>query len=372
MEGSPDIGNRKYLIGLREDGRPHLPDFDLDHVATDDVRYMLKTYIEFIWSGYLTLGQLLYLPWKCADFAANRSVVQQKVAVPWDLLDTAALRRKFLVNPKSFSHVKTLDPMRMTPRDVYNILDLLLKDQSSGVQTLAFSIRNSFDSHANQRDDDNSELPDPLTPLKPHASSIGDLGIDNVITEMDNDISGLHDPFTEKRTFDTANTERHPASPRKEGVRELKNNAMAEIISDHSERYCNPHLQNSLPLSSTPAATSLVVGLPFESPPPSSESMVEVAIRNVARAGYLSITHDAVNPDQTSSQLEGVNSKPKKRTQEEMEQEDSGKKMKKRAKIAVPAREQSLRYGRCHYLAHIALLMLLELVSKIPITRTRV
>ena len=55
-----------------------------------------------------------------------------------------------------------------------------------------------------------------------------------------------------------------------------------------------------------------------------------------------------------------------------MEQEDSGKKMKKRAKIPVPAREQSLRYGRCHYLAYIALLMLLELVSKIPTTRTRV
>jgi len=196
----------------------------------------------------------------------------------------------------------------MTPRDVYNVLDLLLKGQSSGVQTLEFSIRNSFDSHAyaNQRDDDNSELPDPLTPPKPRTSSIGDLGIDNVITEMDNDISGLHDPFTEKCTFDTANTERHPASPRKEGIGELKNNAMAEIISDHLERYCNPHLQNSLPLSSTPAATFLVVGLPFESPPPSSESMVEVAIRNVARAGYLSITHDAINPDQTSSQLEGV------------------------------------------------------------------
>jgi hypothetical protein len=110
----------------------------------------------------------------------------------------------------------------MTPRDVYNVLDLLLKGQSSGVQTLEFSIRNSFDSHANQRDDDNSELPDPLTPPKPRASSIGDLGIDNVITKTDNDISGLHDPFTEKRTFDTANTERHPASPRKEGVRELK------------------------------------------------------------------------------------------------------------------------------------------------------
>jgi hypothetical protein len=198
----------------------------------------------------------------------------------------------------------------MTPRDAYNVLDLLLKGQSSGVQTLEFSIRNSFDSHANQRDDDNSELPDPLTPPKPRTSSIGDLGIDN--------------------------------APRKEGVGELKNNAMAEIISDHSERYCDPH---SLPLSLTPAATSLVVGLPFESPPPSSESMVEVAIRNVARAGYLSITHDAINPDQTSSQLEGVNSKSKKRTQEEMEQEDgSGKKMKKRAKIAVPAREQSLRY----------------------------
>ncbi len=51
--------------------------------------------------------------------------------------------------------------------------------------------------------------------------------------------------------------------------------------------------------------------------------------------------------------LKGLNSKPKKQTQEEMEQEDSGKKMKKRAKLAVPAREQSLRYDAIIWLTSL-------------------
>jgi hypothetical protein len=105
------------------------------------------------------------------------------------------------------------------------------------------------------------------------------------------------------------------------------------------------HSSNLEGSSDIPAAVSPVpvVGLSFKSP--SSESMVEVAIQNVARAGYLSITHAAINADQSPSQ-QGVHmttTNSKKRT--EMEQE--GNPMKKRAKITVPAREQSSRYG-CH------------------------
>ena len=363
---------------------------------------------------------MFHLPWQCAEFAVNQSVVQDKVTVPWDLLDKAALHKKLLVNSETFSHVKTLDPLRMTPRDVYEVLDLLLKGQTSGVQLLEFSIRDNFDSNANLQDDDISELPDPPTPPpKPRTASPGEMGIDNATTELDNDISGLH-------------TERHPASPRNvdiectiagldndvsytswakrtveseprtassrnigiDGATETDNgtsslrgssiqsqskgadgtepyntretgvdNAMAEIVSHHSvqiwaERNTDsdhhtaigPHLQDSLSPLSAPAAASPVVGLPFKSPPPSSESVIEVAIHNVARAGYLSITHPtAINADQTPSQqgvnVTSTNSNSKKRTQKETEQEeDSGKQTKKRAKITIPAREQSLRY----------------------------
>jgi hypothetical protein len=96
---------------------------------------------------------VFHLPWQCAEFAIKQSVVQDEVTVPWDLLDTAALRRKLLVNSETFSHVKTLDPMRMTPREVYDVLDLLLKGQTSGVQPLEFSIRDNFDSNTNLQDE---------------------------------------------------------------------------------------------------------------------------------------------------------------------------------------------------------------------------
>ena len=95
----------------------------------------------------------------------QQSVVQHEVAVPWDLLDTAALRSELLVKPETFSHVKTLDPMRMAPREVYDVLDLLLKGQTSGLRPLEFSIRVQ-DDYAILQDDDSeiSEQPDPLTP----------------------------------------------------------------------------------------------------------------------------------------------------------------------------------------------------------------
>src|SRR5258705_12783964 len=83
----------------------------------------------------------------------QQSVVQDEVAVPWDLLDTAALRSELLVKPETFLHVKTLDPMRMAPREVYDVLDLLLKGQTSGLRPLEFSIRVQ-DDYAILQDDD--------------------------------------------------------------------------------------------------------------------------------------------------------------------------------------------------------------------------
>jgi len=79
-----------------------------------------------------------------AEFATK---VQKSnvINVPWDSLETESLRRKFLVNPEAFSHLKTLDPMRMSPHEVYSVLGLLLQGQDSGVRLLEFSIRDGPD-----------------------------------------------------------------------------------------------------------------------------------------------------------------------------------------------------------------------------------
>jgi hypothetical protein len=107
----------------------------------------------------------------------QQSVVQDEVTVPWDLLDTAALRSELLVKPETFSHVKTLDPMRMAPREVYDVLDLLLKGQTSGLRPLEFSIRDNSNSNAIQDDgSDISEKPDPPTPPSlPNLRTQGDI-----------------------------------------------------------------------------------------------------------------------------------------------------------------------------------------------------
>ena len=166
--------------------------------------------------------------------------------------------------------------------------------------------------------------------MLPRTSSPGDLGIEDVITE-NNNISGLHDPSTAERTLNTA-TERQPAS---QGVAELNKNAMATIVSDHPAQFGVE--------KNTESGSQTAIGTHLQDSLSPSESMVEIAIHNVAHAGYLSLTHAA---DQTPSQ-QGVNAtttNSRKRTQKEMEQEGNGKQMKKRAKIAVPAREQSLWY----------------------------
>jgi hypothetical protein len=343
LEGSPDTGNQKYAVELDEDGLPRLPVFNLDHVAPNDARLMLKTYIEFTWGEYAYTSCVtgVHLPWQCAEYAVHQSVVHDEVtaSVPWDLLDTAALRRNLLVNPESFSHVKSMDPMRMTPRDVYDILDLLLRGQTSGVRPLEFSIVDNFVSNANLQEVDISDL-DPPTPPPKRTASPADTGI--------------------------AVTEPHTNSPRETGV----DSATAEIVSDQSVQFSaehnissdlhtaiGPDLQDSLSPLPAPAA-SPVVDLPFKSHTPSSESMIKVAIRNVARAGYLTII--PIKADQTPQQ--GINtttnSESKKRTQKEIQvqqEEDSGQ-PKKRAKIAVPAREQSSRYESRSYFNSFSLL----------------
>lgn len=263
---------------------------------------------------------VFHLPWHYAEFSVQQSSTQDEVAVPWDLLDTTALRRKLLVKPETFSHVKTLDPMRMTLREVYDVLDLLLKGQISRVQPLEFSIPDNFD--VNLEDDDLSELPvnPPTPPFKPPTTSPED--VDN--------------------KKGTAGAEPHTTSSREGGV----NNA---TVDNHFQASKSGPPTAVVPsLRSDPISASAAADLPFKSPPCSLESVTEIAIQNVARAGYLSIVpHATAVKDQTPSRQSVIvktDSKSKKRKEKE-EQEESGRKQgKKRAKVAVPAREQSLRF----------------------------
>jgi hypothetical protein len=237
------------------------------------------------------------------EFAVHQSG-QDDVAVPWDFLDTAALK-KLLVNPEPFSHVKTLNPRRMTPRDVYDVLDLLLKGQNSGVQLLEFSIRDNFDFNSNLQDDNEiSELPDPLTPPpnpRTTSASPGDTGSDNEIA----------DTATEQYTARNVGSD----------------STITELASDHSVEFCN-----------TESHPRTAIG-PKSLPPLSASA---AASQNVANTPIRADQNQT--PSQQGVNVKTTNSKSKKRTQREMEQEeDSGKQMK-RAKLAVPAREQSLRY----------------------------
>lgn len=46
------LANQKYSIELHEDGHPRFPVVDVDLVAPNDARLMLKGYIELTWSEF--------------------------------------------------------------------------------------------------------------------------------------------------------------------------------------------------------------------------------------------------------------------------------------------------------------------------------
>jgi hypothetical protein len=126
---------------------------------------------------------------KRTEFTTKPAVVPESDldTVPWDLLDTVPLRRKLLVKPEAFSHVETLDPMRMSPPDVYNVLTLLVKGQDSGVRLLEFSVENSD----TDPELEISELIDTPTQSPEPPASLRDTGINNSSTALDNDASPL-------------------------------------------------------------------------------------------------------------------------------------------------------------------------------------
>jgi hypothetical protein len=174
---------------------------------------------------------------------------------------------------------------------------------------------------------------------EPHTVSSRNMSIDDA-TETDNDTSSLHGSLIQSPSKGTAGTEPRTISPREVDV---NNTTVSDRSVNRTERNTEsvphpdvvPHLQESAPAAH----------LPFKSPPPSSESMIEVAIQNVARAGYLSIIPHATAIKTLSQQnviVKTTNSKSKKRTK--IETEVTEQQTKKRAKITVPAREQSLRY----------------------------
>jgi hypothetical protein len=216
-------------------------------------------------------------------------------AVPWDLLDIAQLRRKLLVNPEAFSHVKTLDPMRMPLQDVYTVLVLLSKSQDSGVRLLEFSTEDLFNSDDMDSEQEINELPDPDPPIA--SSSPRGVIIDSTTSELDNGISKLSD-------------------------------------SD-----------SPIQVSLNPAKCT--------ASQPLSESMTKAAIKKVAEAGYLNILDVPAihSPNQALQRLTAAsqqggektsNSASTKRRREGQDGPNEGRNAKKQA---VPTREQSSRYG---------------------------
>ena len=127
----------------------------------------------------------------------------------------------------------------------------------------------------------------------------------------------------------------------------------------------------SLPLPSVPAPNTVIDPLP-QSSLPCSESIIQIAIENVAEAGYLGRTGmDTSNQhlkkaSQRSGTADTSNSNSKKRNREEIEQ--GGQTKKDRKKLVVPTREQSSRYTASS--AFFILYLYFLIASKIPITRT--
>ena len=105
----------------------------------------------------------------------------------------------------------------MTTPDLYDVLELLLRGQISGLRLLDFSIKDNFDSDAELQDGEISDLPTP--PPKPPTASPGNAGISSANAELDHDVSGL--PFPAKRTI--IEFEPHAALPRDMAITEPDN-----------------------------------------------------------------------------------------------------------------------------------------------------
>ena len=275
-----------------------------------------------------------------AEFAIKSAVIQQLGLndVPWDLLGSASLRRKLLLNPEPFSQVETLDPIRMSHHDLYGVLALLLQAQGSGVQLLEFSMAGFFHSDADVEQGVNTPGPPTASPRAADTTQSRSSTVD-----LDNDTSESDSPTTPPRdnsTYDDGIGLQLLESPR-------------PILS----------------ALATPASS--VIDKP-PSFPPLSESIIKAAIENVAGAGYLSI--DVPNPlpqSETVSQQSDVvkinNSNSKKRSREEME-EGREKQKKKYDKVPVPTREQSSRYYILNIFIHLADASFPA--SKMPTTKT--
>ena len=241
-------------------------------------------------------------------------------AVPWDSLDSVSLRGELLLNPEPFAHVKTLDPIRMSPHDIYSVLILLLQAQKSGVRLLEFTIADIVSSDA----DVEQRVSEPPT------ASPRDVGIDNAIIELENSISGSDSPIQTLR----------PAKSITDSTASARDNST----------YNEGILQKSaLPLQMAPTSAPPVINSP-QFTPPLFESVIRAALENAAGAGISDPT--AIDPPPVLQHLETAspqigkaetsNPNPQKRRREEME--PGGRNVKRmKNKVAVPPREQSLR-----------------------------
>jgi hypothetical protein len=222
----------------------------------------------------------------------------------------------------------------MSPHDVFNVLELLSQGQNSGVRVLEFSIGNDFNYDAELEND---------------TASPRDVGVDSATGDLDNGISEPLYLTVQSPSDRTADSELRAASPRDIGIDSATTEP--DNLNDMSEPGPSSHLQDSfLPLSSAPATASPVVDPPSKSLPPSSESMIKLAIENVARAGHLTINSEEVGINvaedlsKPGRKAKISTSKSKKRAREEGSQSEDMPKAQ-RAKMAVPPREQSSRYA---------------------------
>jgi len=240
-------------------------------------------------------------------------------SVPWNSLDAVSLRRKLLVNPETFFHVKTLDTMKMSPRDIYAVLELLLKGQESGVHLLKFSIEDTdTEEEVNEQEIDELLDPDQPTALR------RDAGIN------------------------AAELDRDPLSPwicKPDAV------TCADSRRDKGDYIDGIGLQLPDPslLLSVPATPAPVIGPASHSSPPPSESTIKAAIENIAKAGYLSISDATAipSPNQAllpASQQSGKVKTGRSNSQKRKREEGGPNNDKKTKKQAVPIREQSSRY----------------------------
>ncbi|KAF9529562.1 hypothetical protein CPB83DRAFT_893376 [Crepidotus variabilis] len=126
-------------------GSPLLPQVDLDSLELAGARRLLRQFIEASW-----------------EFSARD---RPSDPVPWNSLREAKLWHELLVDPQPLSHLPSLDPNAMTPRDVYDAIGILADSQNQGKCALEFTLPDNVSNSS-----EIEEIPDPVPVNGPTAA----------------------------------------------------------------------------------------------------------------------------------------------------------------------------------------------------------